>query len=200
MVERAPRGGGHFCPCPGSTERLPATDLAAAAAAAESADPRTLPSGRQRDCVLAGQPVRRWRARGGFRRGVHWRAGGQRGELRGVPRPKLNSCTMLKLLRPGLHVKRWILILLIGMVVISIGIGYAMTEAYRSAVAPDWVGIATLQFLPLLARAALFLVTGVLRCVVGVIGMYRSLTDALPASQSLLERIYEYRVRQGGPR
>jgi uncharacterized cofD-like protein len=107
---------------------------------------------------------------------------------------------MLKLLRPGLHVKRWILILLIGMVVISIGIGYALTEAYRSAVAPDWVGIATLQFVPLLVRAALFLVLGGALCVVGVGGMYRSLTDALPASQSLLERIYEYRVRQGGPR
>src|SRR5213592_81974 len=98
---------------------------------------------------------------------------------------------MLKLLRPGLHVKRWILTLLIGMVVISIGIGYAMTEAYRSAVAPDWVGVATLQFVPLLARAALFLVLGGALCVAGVVGMYRSLTDALPASQSLIERIYE---------
>src|SRR5205823_953752 len=107
---------------------------------------------------------------------------------------------MLKLLRPGLHVKRWVLLLLIGMVIVSLGIGYAMTEAYRSAVAPDWVGIITLQFLPLLVRAALFLLLGGAVCAVGVAGMYRSLTDALPASQSLLERIYDYRVRQGGPR
>jgi uncharacterized cofD-like protein len=107
---------------------------------------------------------------------------------------------MLKLLRPGLHVKRWFLILLAGMVVVSIGIGFAMTEGYRSAVLPDWVGLATLQFLPLLVRAALFLVLGGALCVFGVMGMYRSLTDALPANQSLLERIYDYRVRQGGPR
>jgi uncharacterized cofD-like protein len=107
---------------------------------------------------------------------------------------------LLKLLRPGLHVKRWVLMVVVGMVVISLGIGYALTELYRSAVAPDWAAAATLQFLPLLVRAALFLMLGVLLCVVGIAGMYRSLTDALPANQSLLERIYDYRVRQGGPR
>src|SRR5919204_224094 len=107
---------------------------------------------------------------------------------------------MLKLLRPGLYVKRWFLVLLAGMVVVSLGFGYALTEAYRSAVVPDWVGVATLQFLPLLVRAALFLVVGGALCVLGFMGLYRSLADVLPSSnhQSLLERIYEYRVRQGG--
>jgi len=33
---------------------------------------------------------------------------------------------MLKLLRPGLHVKRWFGVLLLGMVVISLGIGFAL--------------------------------------------------------------------------
>ena len=56
---------------------------------------------------------------------------------------------VLKLLRPGMYVKRWFLVLLVGMVVVSLGIGFALTEAYRSAVAPGWVGFITLQFLPL---------------------------------------------------
>src|SRR6267154_550344 len=79
---------------------------------------------------------------------------------------------VLKLLRPGMYVKRWFLVLLAGMVVVSLGIGFALTEAYRSAVAPGWVRL------------------------------YQSLTDVLPptSNQSLLERIYEYRFRQGGPR
>ncbi len=107
---------------------------------------------------------------------------------------------MLKLLRPGLHVKRWLGVLLVGMVVISLGIGYAATELYRTVDVPGWVGIITLQFLPLIVRAVLFLTIGAGLCVYGVVGLYRSLTDALPANQSLLERIYEYRIRQGGPR
>ena len=108
---------------------------------------------------------------------------------------------MRKLLRPGLHVKRWLLVLLAGMVVVSLGIGFAATEAYRIAVVPDWVTIATLQFLPLLVRATIFLAIGAALCTIGVLRLYRSLTDVLPAnSQNLLDRIYEYRVRHGGPR
>jgi uncharacterized cofD-like protein len=111
---------------------------------------------------------------------------------------------MLKLLHPGLHLKRWLLVLVAGLVVFSLGIGYALTELYRSAAAPDWVTTATLQFLPLLVRSALFLALGSILCVLGLRGLYRSLAAAVPTTgnpnQSLLERIYEYRVRQGGPR
>src|SRR5437899_13019120 len=95
---------------------------------------------------------------------------------------------VLKLLRPGMYVKRWFLVLLAGMVVVSLGIGFALTEAYRSAVAPAWVGILTLQFLPLLARAALFLVLGGGLCALGFVRLYQSLTDVLSptSNQSLL--------------
>jgi uncharacterized cofD-like protein len=109
---------------------------------------------------------------------------------------------VLKLLRPGLFVKRWFLVLLAGMVLVSLGLGFALTELYRSAVAPGWVGVATLQFWPLLVRAGLFLVLGGGLCAVGFVRLYRSLGDVMPpySNQSLLERIYEYRLRQGGPR
>jgi uncharacterized cofD-like protein len=109
---------------------------------------------------------------------------------------------VLKLLRPGMYVKRWFIVLLAGMVVVSLGIGFALTEAYRSAVAPGWVGVITLQFLPLLVRAALFLALGGALCALGFVRLYQSLADVLPPTSnlSLLERIYEYRFRQGGPR
>jgi uncharacterized cofD-like protein len=88
------------------------------------------------------------------------------------------------------------------MVVVSLGIGYAFTELYRTANVPLWVGVATLQFVPLLVRAALFLVLGGALCAIGIVGLYRSLGDALPGTtnQSLIDRIYEFRLRQGGPR
>ena len=108
---------------------------------------------------------------------------------------------MLKLLRPGLHVKRWFLVLLVGMVVVSVGVGVAVTDVYRTGSFPGWVGLATLQFLPMLVRALICLLVGGALCAYGFVGLYRSLGDVLPAnSPSLLERIYEYRVRQGGPR
>jgi uncharacterized cofD-like protein len=109
---------------------------------------------------------------------------------------------MLKLLRPGLKVKRWFLVLLIGMVAVSLGIAFAITDAYRTVTAPGWATIATLQFLPLMVRAVIFLIVGGLLCATGIRGLYRSLQDVLQGanSQSLIDRIYEYRVRQGGPR
>jgi uncharacterized cofD-like protein len=108
---------------------------------------------------------------------------------------------MLKLLTPGLHVKRWVLVLLAGMVVVSLGIAYALIDLYRGVEAPDWVGVATLQFLPMLLRAGLFLVLGSVLCTLGITGLYRSLTAVLPVnSPSLLQRVYEFRLRQGGPR
>src|SRR5690348_7579329 len=103
---------------------------------------------------------------------------------------------MLKLLRPGLNVKRWFLVLLAGMVVVSLGIAFAITEAYRTVSAPAWVATVTLQFLPLLVRGGILLVIGGALCAYGVRGLYRSLTEVLPTtSQSLIDRIYEYRVR-----
>jgi uncharacterized cofD-like protein len=108
---------------------------------------------------------------------------------------------MLKLLRPGLHVKRWFGVLLLGMVVVSLGIGFAVTDVYRTAVVPAWVSILTLQFVPLLVRAAIFLAVGAGLCVFAFLGLYHSLADVLPSSsQSLLDRIYDFRIRQGGPR
>jgi uncharacterized cofD-like protein len=108
---------------------------------------------------------------------------------------------MRKLLRPGLNVKRWFLVLIAGLVVLSLGIAFAITDVYRTVPVPGWVTLATLQVLPLLARAAIFLAIGGILSGVGVVGLYRSLTDVLPGnSQSLIDRIYEYRVRQGGPR
>lgn len=111
---------------------------------------------------------------------------------------------MVKLLYPGLHIKRWLLLLLAGMVVISLGIGYVLTDLYRSATVPAWVGTATLQFLPLSARAAIFLLLGAAMFLAALRGLYRSAADVVRGpgrrGPSLLEMMYEYRLRQSGPR
>ncbi|GAC1321065.1 MAG: YvcK family protein [Chloroflexota bacterium] len=109
---------------------------------------------------------------------------------------------MIKLLRPGLHVKRWLIILLAGMIVVSLGIAYGLTDLYHAVDFPAWAWIVTLQFLPQIVRGILFLAVGVAICGYGVVGLYRSLGDvlAVTSNQSLIERIYDFRIRQGGPR
>ena len=37
---------------------------------------------------------------------------------------------------PGLHVKRWLLLLMVGMVLISLGVGYLQRNAYSTITFP----------------------------------------------------------------
>src|SRR5207244_6576917 len=56
---------------------------------------------------------------------------------------------------PGLHVKRWLGLLILGMVIISLGIGYVLRDFYQYGSFPKFVGPLTLQFIPRGYRAAL---------------------------------------------
>src|SRR5207237_1808334 len=62
---------------------------------------------------------------------------------------------------PGLHVKRWLILLIVGMVLISLGIGYALRNIYSYGVRlPPVFYYLTLQFLYRYIRSALFLALG----------------------------------------
>jgi uncharacterized cofD-like protein len=108
---------------------------------------------------------------------------------------------VLKLLYPGMHLKRWILALFVGMLVLILGVAYILVEMYRSAPFPEEVFWVTLQFLPRPVRAALFGALGL-----GLIGwalwkLNRSLIDALaPGRSDIVDAIYNYRARQRGPK
>ena len=103
---------------------------------------------------------------------------------------------------PGLHVKRWLVLLVLGMVIISLGIGYLLRDFYQYGHFPTFVGPLTLQFIPRAWRAALFGLIGF-----GLIGfsLYK-LTQSvlgpfLPGrDRALSEIIYNYRFLQKGPR
>jgi uncharacterized cofD-like protein len=108
---------------------------------------------------------------------------------------------VLKLLYPGMHLKRWLLVLTIGMLITILGVAYVLVEIYRSAPFPEEVFWVTLQFLPRPVRAALFGALGL-----GLIGwaiwkLNRSLLDALaPGRSDIVDAIYNYRARQRGPK
>src|SRR5207248_1392748 len=62
---------------------------------------------------------------------------------------------------PGLHVKRWLVLLMVGMVLISLGIGYALANVYRSGVRlPPIFYYLTLQFVGRYVRGSLFAALG----------------------------------------
>jgi uncharacterized cofD-like protein len=108
---------------------------------------------------------------------------------------------VLKLLYPGMHLKRWLLLFGLGMLVLILGVAYVLVEIYRTAPFPDEVWWVTLQFLPRPVRALLFVALGV-----GAVGwalwkINKSLLEALAPGQSdIVDAIYNYRARQRGPR
>src|ERR1017187_3375612 len=77
------------------------------------------------------------------------------------------NSTLVRLFTPGLYVKRWLLLLMVGIVMISLAVGYILRDVYSEGVGfPAWVQQATLQFLPRSVRAVLFLLVGLI--IIGV--------------------------------
>jgi uncharacterized cofD-like protein len=108
---------------------------------------------------------------------------------------------LLKLLYPGMHLKRWILVLMIGLLILVLGAAYVLVEVYRSAPLPEEAFWVTLQFLPRPIRAALFVLAGVGLVCWALWKLNRSLLDAIAPGQSdIVEAIYNFRARQRGPK
>ncbi|HEY7064333.1 MAG TPA: gluconeogenesis factor YvcK family protein, partial [Chloroflexota bacterium] len=108
---------------------------------------------------------------------------------------------VLKLLYPGMHLKRWLLVLMIGLLVLVLGAAYVLVEVYRSAPLPEEAFWVTLQFLPRPLRALLFVGVGAGLITWALWRLNRSLIDALAPGQSdIVETIYNFRARQRGPK
>ena len=104
---------------------------------------------------------------------------------------------------PGLHVKRWLVLLMVGMVLISLGIGYALANVYRSGLHLPYIFYyLTLQFLDRYVRGALFAALGLSIILFALYKLTQSvLGPFLPGrDRALSEIIYNYRFLQKGPR
>jgi len=109
----------------------------------------------------------------------------------------------LKLLYPGMHIKRWLLLFMLGVVIISLGFAYILRQVYIYYTFPNFVWYITLQFIPRYIRGALFIGAGV-ACIVGAVWrIYISLISALlPAGRedSLVNIIYNTYYLKRGPK
>ncbi len=107
-----------------------------------------------------------------------------------------------KWLYPGMGVKRWLLLLGVGITVISLGLGYLLLDIYKTRAFPPFFYYITLQFVPRFWRALLFGGLGAAIVVAAVLQLNRSLLAAFlrPGQDSVAEIVYRYRQRGRGPK
>src|SRR5919202_5969825 len=90
---------------------------------------------------------------------------------------------LLKLLVPGLRIKRWLGLTLVGLVVLALGLAYLFVELYRTVPLPFEASYLTLQFLPRWLRGLLFLTAGGLVTLLALWRLNRSFMAPLQPPQ-----------------
>ncbi len=104
-----------------------------------------------------------------------------------------------KWLSVGIGVKRWLVVLLFGITLLSLGAAYVLVEMYREQPFPDFVYYLTLQFLPRALRAILFGAFGIGIVAFALYKVNEALLAGMPTRPtSLVENLYRKKMRQRG--
>ncbi len=105
----------------------------------------------------------------------------------------------LRWLQPGLHVKRWLLLLALGVGLLSLGGSSLLREFYP---VPPYFYYLTLQFVARPLRAILFLALGLGSLTAGLWGLNQALLKPFVqgSGRPVSEVLYDYHRRSHGPR
>jgi uncharacterized cofD-like protein len=110
-------------------------------------------------------------------------------------------------LRPGMGVKRWLLVVFVGELCLALGGAFALRQLYRdtdiSGPLQAFLYVTTLQFLPYVARGVILGALGAGLFLVGSIKLIQALMDPFRSAddnQPLVEVIYQKRFLARGPR
>jgi uncharacterized cofD-like protein len=110
----------------------------------------------------------------------------------------------LRWLTPGLGVKRWLLLVLLGTTLLGVGLAILILDVYRTTPETWWLPIisaASLRFLPRLNRAVVFGGLGVALVIVGIWGINRSLmAPFMKPGYKVVDALAGHRRRDRGPR
>ena len=106
-------------------------------------------------------------------------------------------------LHPGIHIKRWLGVLLVGITIVSLGAAYLLKAFYAAGNGfPRWVGVATLQFWPHWVRALLFgaVGTGCIILSLRQLGSVLAAGLAPNATEGVVDLLYQQRKLTRGPK
>ncbi len=108
-------------------------------------------------------------------------------------------------LLPGLGVKRWMLLILVGITLLGVGFAIFLLNVYRTDSSNStfltFLSYASLRFLPRLVRVIIFGSLGVGCIVYGIWGLNRALLRPfLRPGRAMIDQIADYRRRERGPR
>ena len=108
--------------------------------------------------------------------------------------------------KPGLGVKRWYLFILAGITLLGVGLAIFLLDLYRTDSTNPFLltllSLASLRFLPRLARALIFGGIGVGLVTYGIYRLNRSLLRPYvrPGGRAVVDELADFRLRERGPR
>jgi uncharacterized cofD-like protein len=103
----------------------------------------------------------------------------------------------------GMSIKRWLVLLLVGITLLSLGAGYLLRALYGSGLRfPSWAYYLTLQFLGREVRGGLFVALGALVTAVALVRLNRTVITALlpRGSARIVDLLYQQRQLSRGPK
>lgn len=106
-----------------------------------------------------------------------------------------------KWLYVGLGVKRWLVLLMLGVTLLGLGLAYILVSIYREAPLPDLFYYLTLQFVDRTVRGVLVGVLGLGLVAFSIAKLSESLLSAFVGSETdIVQALYRKRARLRGPK
>lgn len=120
-------------------------------------------------------------------------------------RIRLPTLDFLKWFYPGMHIKRWLGLIIIGVAIMTFGLSYVVREAYLTGFTfPGFMYYVTLQFIPRYVRGAMFMVGASSLILFSVWKLNQSLLSVLAPNrdrtESIVNTIYTQRFLRRGPK
>ena len=117
----------------------------------------------------------------------------------------LRNSDFFKWFLPGMHIKRWLGLMVIGVAIMGLGLAYVLREAYLTGFNfPTFTYYITLQFIPQVGRGALFMGVATALVLFAMWRLSHSLLNAVLPNRSQEERlvniIYNQRFLRRGPK
>jgi uncharacterized cofD-like protein len=117
---------------------------------------------------------------------------------------KKNFSNLRQWLVPGIGVKRWLVMILIGITLLGLGVAVFIIDFYRSTDNTFWTQVLSflsLRYLDRTIRAIIFGGAGLFFIGIGIVELNRSLLKPfIKPGEAVLETISSYRLKEKGPK